>query len=766
MSQPSPRYKIGRFDRITIDETWYGHVESDVNGHVLRRLDGSDLHEHVSHADYAKYVGTGRLRHDPNFFSPVGAELQQTNALPPLCTESRAAQERYLFRVDVVQRFREGYRLGRFTRSRKGWDKAAKSILADREQDWLEGIARHLKNANELKDEEDRIIDLLRSGGTRKGLKRHDSTDPSEYLLSTRRPKTRLGGRTLAAWVGSYERRDCDAASLRDRYSNSGTGSKLHPDVVKTIESSLATALTERRPSISFCYRSFLVAFDTENKARQERGDEPIKAPSRLTYSKYIKRIPVFVRVRSREGAEAAAARFSMSSGGVVARYPMQRLEIDEWTAHVHLIDGEIVPRSALAHLGKREYQTVRVVVAAVIDCATRYVLGLSFARTASPENVKAALRMALSDRSRIARAVGAETPWGPPAGLMEIFSDTGPSFDSSFHAAVADLGGTHVHGPAKKSELRPIIERWFRSVDQVLLGHYTGRAFSNIKELGAYPAQQRASATVQDFCWQMLRCVIDIQHNSAHDGLRGQTPHEAWQQAIRAFELPAPPDLHRLRVCLGRRFVRKTSGEGIYFCNVPYNSLRLQEYRRRFGDRDLAVMVDPNEINHISVELDDGWYELKSPGAVRLQGVSLLTWQNVCRDLRRHFQSQAALSQEIVFRALDAIRSANECAAILAGLGDLQPAASEIDRDEGKLVIGWNEPQLPPAAVSLSDGLLEEAEEFIPFTGTEGMVQADTNLKPQDETERAGRTSSSDDRGLRPSPSPTGESADWSEDE
>ena len=53
MSQPAPRYKIGRFDRITIDETCYGHVKSDVDGHVLRRLDGSDLHEHIPHGDYA-----------------------------------------------------------------------------------------------------------------------------------------------------------------------------------------------------------------------------------------------------------------------------------------------------------------------------------------------------------------------------------------------------------------------------------------------------------------------------------------------------------------------------------------------------------------------------------------------------------------------------------------------------------------------------------------------------------------------------------------
>jgi hypothetical protein len=348
----------------------------------------------------------------------------------------------------------------------------------------------------------------------------------------------------------------------------------------------------------------------------------------------------------------------------------------------------------------------------------------------------------------------------------MEIFSDTGPSFDTSFRAAVVDLGGTHVHGPSKKSELRPTIERWFRSVDQVLLGHYTGRAFSNVKELGPYPAQQRASATVQDFCWQMLRCVIDVQHNSPHDGLRGQTPHEAWQQAIRDFELPAPPDLHRLRICLGLPFKRRISGEGIYFSNVPYNSLRLQEYRRRYGDCDVSVMVDPNDINHVSVELDDGWYVLKSPTTARLQGVWLLTWRNVCRDLRRQFQSQAALSQEIVFRALEAIRSANQSAVILAGLGDLQPTAADIDRDEGKLLIGWNEPQLAAAAISLSDGTLEEAEEFIPFTGQAAIVETDPPSQPTNEVDAVGRVRRSD-RSIPPSlTSLADDNADWSEDD
>jgi hypothetical protein len=176
--------------------------------------------------------------------------------------------------------------------------------------------------------------------------------------------------------------------------------------------------------------------------------------------------------------------------------------------------------------------------------------------------------------------------------------------------------------------------------------------------------------------------------------------------------------------------------------------------------------MVDVNDINHISVELDDGWYVLKSPTAERLQGVSLLTWHKACREMRRRFQPQADLSQETIFRALDAIRGANQAAVIAAELGELQPTAEEIERDEGKLLIGWNEPQLPATAISLSDGHLENAEEFIPFTGPDKTPAIDSGSNPNEEAQSTNRLDRSGGSRTSRSPRTTDDTADWSEDD
>ncbi|MBX3531703.1 MAG: Mu transposase C-terminal domain-containing protein [Rhizobiaceae bacterium] len=725
MTPPDARYQIGRLDRITIDDVHYEYVETNAHGHVLRQQ-GSELHKHVSHHEYEALRVAGSLLREPHYFARLNAQLQQAEKIAPLADLSRQRQERFLHKLDCVQRFREGYRLGRFRRSAEGYSAAAGAIAADQVRDAREALERHAEALDALEVEAETARQLLRLAGRRKGNKRYDSADEPEVNARATTKRRKVSGRALAGWVNRFEKHGCDANCLRDAYGNCGRAPKLDPEVDRVIKKSLEAYLTEHQASIKFCFNAFLADLHTINNERLERGLNGLRAPSYKTYRSRVRQIPAYVRVRAREGYDAAAAKFSMSSGGVVARYPMQRLEIDEWLVHVHLIDGEVVPQESLRSIGSREYELVRIHVAAVIDCATRYVLGVSFSRTASPANVHSALRMALSDRSAIASAVGAQTPWGPPGGLMEIYSDTGPSFDASFRSAVVGLGGTLGFGPAKKSDLRPKIERWFRTADLALLPYYTGRTFSNTVKLGGYPAEQRASATVDQFCWQAVRYIIDIYHNTEHEGLRGQTPHQAWLQAVRDHELPPAPDLHRLRVNLGLRMERKMSGEGVYFCNIPYNSERLQEHRRKHADGMVKIAVDPNDINHISVQLEDDWHILKSPQSLRLQQVPLHVWRSTLRDLRRRFQSEAAVAQETVIRALEAIRSSNEAAVIAAGLGALQPTAEELSRDEGRLRIGWTEPQVTPSSRSLAEGVVEDAGEFIAFTGSVGAGEAD----------------------------------------
>ena len=718
MSAPLPRYQIGPLDRITVEGTSHQLVSSDRTGYLLQSVSDPNNHTHLSHEKFAELIRSDLITCDQGYFSRSGAMHQQSGARMLLSQLNSRQLEDLQRREDTVKRFLVGYSQGSFSKSTKGYSQAARAIAAAQHQDAREAYERQLAVLQAEAEDEEETSKLLLAGGSRKGLKRHDGKDCSPTQPAPPSPRKPLSGRTLAEWVRRYEKGCCNPLSLLGGYRNCGLGSKLDPELDAIIEGTIAEVyLTETQPSKRHCSRMVERAVEKANVERAPLGKPPLRIPSYRAVTKRIANVPAFTRVRSREGAETAAVKFATSSGGAGARIPMQRVEIDEWTTHVHLINGKPVPKSELAQLRDRHYEKVRLTVAAVICCHTRSILGISVSHTASPENVKNALRMALSDRSGIVRAVGALSSWGPPAGLIEIFSDTGPSFDATFRGAVMGLGGTLVYGPAKKSQLRPFVERFFRTLDQRFMQHFTGRTFSNTQALGAYPAEQRASLTVEQFRQLLIVFIVDEYHNTPHSGLRGQTPREAWSEAIRIHELPMPPDRNRLRANLGTRHRRKISGEGIYFANIPYTSAALQDYRLRKGNETLEIAVDCNDINHISAFFDGKWHTLKSP-TDKLRGVPLIVWRSVSNELRRAYAEQAFKSCHIVLQALDRIQQTSNSAIVAAELGAIQPTAEEIQRDEGKLRISWTEPQAQKSSADLADAELGDVGEFIPFTG------------------------------------------------
>lgn len=72
---------------------------------------------------------------------------------------------------------------------------------------------------------------------------------------------------------------------------------------------------------------------------------------------------------------------------------------------------------------------------------------------------------------------------------------------------------------------MRGMIERLFRTAIMSLFSHLSGRVFSNVFERGDHPSEERACLTTEQLGYAIVRWVVDIYHNTPHEGLGGLTP-------------------------------------------------------------------------------------------------------------------------------------------------------------------------------------------------------------------------------------------------
>ncbi|MER9133963.1 Mu transposase C-terminal domain-containing protein [Mesorhizobium sp. M0768] len=736
-----PRWSFEATDRITIGGTAYRSSEITTDGHVLQRVDQPDLYEEFSHAEVLALHSSGRLNTDRNHFSKGRTHARLSTKLEFLSGLSPKRKAKFLFKQNLVMRFLRGYAEGRFRRSPQGYADAIEVMETELYNEHAESEVTIRRRESALRKQDRRVTAEIRKHHSRASFPRWDNPDrsvnPSGRLDPTPRFPTLGNGlampspRALAGWVNKFEAAGCDPAALWDSYGNCGSTPKLSPQILRLVDEAALAFPDERRPSMTAVYKQFKGLLAKANAEILKRGEEPLRCPSPKTFAKKVKQTPAFARALARNGRVAASRQFAMASKGVRVLKPMERIEIDEWEIHLQALEWN---SDLLAHLSDediREIKRVRIHVAVAMDVATRFVLGVSFAETASVPNVMAALKMAASDRSKIASAVGAVTPWGPFGGLLGgVHTDMGSSFGEIFRVAVTDLQGDHVAGPAARSEIRGHIERLFRTLHETFLVNFTGRTFSNPVAKGDYASGKRASLTVNELYVLLVRHILDVYHNTPHRGLHGQTPYNAWIGAVEQFELPPPPDQRALRAIFGLEFDRVTTPEGIHFQNLKYNSEKFQKHRQLHGDGHVRIRVDCDNIHEISVLLGREWHPLRTHQS--LEGISIAVWVSVRNELARRFGEEARIAEPTVLQAISDIKAAGDAAAVRARLGATHPSAQDIERDQRKLFIGFDmgAPQIE------APGLAQDSfDVLIPFTGEVAEPLSAT------QSEQAGRT-------------------------
>ncbi|WP_108462395.1 Mu transposase C-terminal domain-containing protein [Devosia naphthalenivorans] len=354
----------------------------------------------------------------------------------------------------------------------------------------------------------------------------------------------------------------------------------------------------------------------------------------------------------------------------------------DCWSTHVFSLLSE----KAQQLFNKKELEQ-RLVLAAVVESATGAIVGLKHGLVENAELTTAALRMAMSDKTAIAKAAGCTAPWDMRIGIEEVKSDSGGAYRSSmFMSSAYALVDRLTFTAAGRANLRGKIERIFRTMDVDFITRITGRTGSSIRSRGRdeQDPQDRASVFVDQFMKLLVRYVVDVLHYRPRSKVLLSSARQFEAISGRLQSKAAPTD-DEIRVAFGIVLQRKLTRAGIRFMNIIYHSGWLDIVMAAGGPQMVAIKVDEQNLGRISVLLGQDWTTI--PGPRELEGVTLDEWVAKNAELARRYGDQARLDFErFIAPALLDIERAAKRAEDYFKLENVQWTAAMIDNIETQL--------------------------------------------------------------------------------
>lgn len=470
--------------------------------------------------------------------------------------------------------------------------------------------------------------------------------------------------KTLLRWVRRYEQAGHSPLALIRACSKSQVRTMEGYRAREALLRECVQAYQERnRPTMEIIIANTAGAFQRANEERARSGLSRLETPSASTIRRRIRQLDPFETYAQRHGAEAARKKFRPYRTGVSTLAPLERVEMDEWQIDLMTILDEGGAFDAAPSEMRDRFRVGRRWLYVAIDVATRCILSMRLCEKPTPQDAVRALELITIDKTDISDAAGCECRWDQFGGIGALLTDQGPSFVSDlFRTAVTDLDATVETPPAGLAEMRATIERVFRTFGVQLMPRLSGRTFSNVVDRGDYPSEALAVFTDDELTEILLRYVVDGYHSSKHAGLGGETPAEAWMRLCQGVGRLPPPDALQRRYVFGVPGVRKVERHGIRVCSIHYDHPLLGELFRHGADRSVRFRMDPQDLGHIAIYIDEKWRSAKAvqPG---FQGVSLQEWTLAMRDIRQRHRGAQLLNEEIIRRAFERISEIDRAA-------------------------------------------------------------------------------------------------------
>ena len=399
--------------------------------------------------------------------------------------------------------------------------------------------------------------------------------------------------RTFYRWYRNWIKAHMDVRALIDRFDLRGRKpSESEPkQLVGIITEGIETFyLTDQRQS----KQDLLdwIHHETSLVNRTLPPEEALPEVSMRTVNKFLAQYDRYHTLKARYGeryARQSVRTFGLSS--LVSRL-LQRVEIDHTPLDIQVVDD----RTQMI-LG-RPWITI------MIDVYSRMVIGLFITfRKPSAESVLRCLKNAIAPKTYVKeRFPDIEGEW-PCFGLIEeLWCDNGLEFHGKDIEAGAQELGIHVmYCPSRQPHFKGTIERFNRTLNEGLLHRLPGTTFARYDQRLEYKTDEKTVLPMSVLEEIIHRWVIDVYACDFHRALQ-TAPLEKWYEGIAKAPPKLPPDINALNVYLGQVDRRTLNRNGIQANGLHYNSDALQDMRHRYGDIQVTVRSNPDDLEHIHV--------------------------------------------------------------------------------------------------------------------------------------------------------------------
>lgn len=446
--------------------------------------------------------------------------------------------------------------------------------------------------------------------------------------------------------------------------------------------------MTDRKPTMAKVYRDYLAALEKVNAERAT----PLLKVTRHKFETMISKFDEFDKWDGRHGRASALKRFGMSKrGGMPALFVGERIEIDFWNVDLMTLFVETGMWDILPPSYKEAVVGKRIWFVAAIDVATRYILAFRASVNPNAVSAAAAIRMIMSDKRHISDFVGAETPWIGMVQPRNIFSDNGTEFANALVEGIMRAAKITFNRPqAGNPKARPFIESLFHSIGPLIASFFTGRTFGSIVEKGDYNPEHQISLQVDEMIQLFTLAICDIYHNKPHSGLGGASPHNAWVRATQEHDIEFPSqDPEFMLHVFGTKFKRRIGQYGIPFMGIPYANEELDRQRKKYGQMEFEIKVDPENLEHIAVRGDKGWFVVENKVGIA-RNLTLAEWIVARADLRTQHAAEAEAGLAAMYRTINRLAESGRAAALRANLTPRNMTAEHYEALEAELFGAW----------------------------------------------------------------------------
>ncbi|AWI55907.1 DDE-type integrase/transposase/recombinase [Sinorhizobium fredii] len=425
---------------------------------------------------------------------------------------------------------------------------------------------------------------------------------------------------------------------------------------------------SRRKPSKAKLLRDVHARIAEENAKRV--GKAPLITPGRKRFEALIDAMDEFEVVAGREGLPFARAKFKPKMDSYDVERPGERVEMDDWNADAMTSMQacgfwQLLPKAIQEYLIENPQ---RIWFCGAVDTSANYLLALKGARNPSSALIVDTLEMVMTDKTHIAKLVGAKTPWFGVRPEV-VYTDNGPSYiaDATRDAFLLCKVAL-TRPPAGQAWKRPFIESLFKTLARDIMMFFDGRTFSNVVEKNDYSAEENAALAVDEFISLVIRAVCDIHHNRPSARLNNLTPHEAWIQKTKTYRVRAMPGRHEKRHIFGVLKERVIDSAGVTVHGIPYNSDALQTLRRKDGSKKYKVRTHRNDLSAVSVFTGEGWLTVENRIGMP-PNLTLAEWYLAKQDLNRRNGVKSEANLPIMYEAINVMRRAGTSAAMRAAI-------------------------------------------------------------------------------------------------